>query len=213
VAEQGESGGVATTALFVELVVIGVGTAGAGAVALAAAIGWDWLKAASEAGPLVLGGIAVVYVLGIVVDRIADAVFEPLTDRWRWRIYPATAQPARDYRADLLAVIGQAPLASRLAYGRSRLRVCRGWAMNCVLAAVALVVYVLTLPSGQGRLGLALGGETALLVLAAGCLYACRSLAITQYRQVWTQAAALESTGSAGPSTDAQLEVTADPVA
>lgn len=212
-AEQAESNAVATTALFVELVVIGAGTTGAACVALASAVGWDWLRTVSDAGPLVLGVTALVYVLGIVVDRIADALFEPLTTRWRRRAYQVGGQPTRDYDHDLLAVIRQAPLASRLAYGRSRLRVCRGWVLNGLMTGIALAAYVLNMPTGQARLGLGLGGGLALLALTWGCFYSYKSLAMTQYRQVLSQAVALEAASSTEALIDATSDAATDPVA
>ncbi len=179
---------VASTSLFVELVVVGVGTVGAASLVLASAVGWGWLAQARDAGPLLaFFGLPVAYVFGIVVDRLADTLGGPLGDAWLRRTYPG-ADGKRDYEADRLAVLGSAPLAARLDYGRSRLRVCRGWALNGIIALGTLAGYVLSLPHGQARLPIAAGGGLALVVLVAGCVFAWHDLDATQFRQVQQQA-------------------------
>lgn len=66
-----------TTSLFVELVVIGVGALAWVALLVLSVFGYDWvpldpLLAAAATVPL----LSVVYVLGIVSDRVADLLFD-----------------------------------------------------------------------------------------------------------------------------------------
>ena len=66
-----------TTNLFVELIVIGIGAAIWVVLAALAVFGYSWVPldqvfSTFAAAPF----LGVVYVLGIILDRVADAVFE-----------------------------------------------------------------------------------------------------------------------------------------
>lgn len=188
VAEESGVLTVATTALFVELVVIGVGAGAVGALVLASVVGWQWLGPVSRAGALVaFVGLPLAYVLGIVVDRLADSLGTAMSESWLRRVYPSE-EGEREYKADLALVLSSSPLAARLIYGRSRLRVCRGWSVDGLFGGVALAGYVLSSPAGQPRLGVAVGGGLALAFLVAGCLFAWKRLAVTQCEQVRQEA-------------------------
>lgn len=185
-----------TTNLFVELVVIGVGAALWVVLLLLALSG---LRAAEvlalvqleTAVPL----LALVYVLGIVVDRLADVVFERLWVSQLRQEHFASLGEYYDARRTILTHSER--LTELLEYGRSRLRICRGWCLNCVLIVPALNLWLL---SGKGArpLGLdpglgALAGTLAFLLLGAGTWFAWRNLARMEYRKVREQARYLQS--------------------
>lgn len=181
---------VGTTALLVELVVVGAGALVAGVALFDAAAGTRVVGSLRSLGPsLTAAAVAVSYVLGVVVDRVADAAGEPLARRWRHRHYAAgetRADGERRYRAALLRVLARPELERRLAYGRSRLRVCRGAALDCVLGLVAVGAYAWSGPEDVAARTL-LVVLLALAVVLAGCLFAWRRLADAQYREVLAQ--------------------------
>jgi hypothetical protein len=84
-----------TTTLFVELVVIGAGAAGwllllVLAILNPGAVPEGIVKPSTE---LLIAALPGVYVLGIVTDRIADALFEHLFVRgMRDRYFPVTSE-------------------------------------------------------------------------------------------------------------------------
>ncbi len=131
----------ATTQLFVELLVIGFGALVWLAILGAALFGFD--PAHFYQGLLsvraFLPVLAVVYVLGIVTDRLADWLFERLDVRHRKEYFGD--DKAGYFNARRTLVVHGPALWEHLEYGRSRLRICRGWALNAVLLLVAVDVF------------------------------------------------------------------------
>ena len=130
----------ATTQLFVELLVIGFGTLAWLGLFAAAFLGYD--PAQFYHGVLSVKALppvsVAVYVLGIVTDWVADRLFERRDARLRRRYFGADQARYFDARRTLM-VYGPA-LWEHLEYGRSRLRICRGWALNAALLPVSLDV-------------------------------------------------------------------------
>jgi hypothetical protein len=190
----------ATTQLFVELVVVGFGALGWSTVLAVAVFGTAWLSVLADLEAVVVAApvLAVAYLLGIVVDRVADAAFEPAVRRYKRKTFVDEAA----YVAARRATDDDELLARRFEYGRSRLRICRGWALNCAVAIPALTFLVL--PDVPTTLVPLLLGTAVLL---GGCLFAWRSLAVAQYREIraWlpqVQAPA-EPAGAIGGAVDA----------
>lgn len=179
-----------TTSLFVELIVIGVG--GLFAVALVACtvlqstgiLHW-FVDRDLGAAVLVL---SLSYLLGILVDRVADRSFQTWDLELRTSILGGDEE--RYYRdRRLLALHGQ-ELWELLEYGRSRLRICRGWAVNSALLLGGLGIHrVFDGPIPDlDRLSL-LGLAGALIVLLGiGCVFSWRSLARAEYAKIRRQA-------------------------
>ena len=125
-----------TTELFVELVVIGIGALAWMAIATFSIFGYTWvpldqLLSVSALIPF----LSVVYIVGIVTDRIADVIFEAIWVPGIQRKYYSSSDIARDDRR--LIYSRNEYLANLIEYGRSRLRICRGWAFNAVLIILA----------------------------------------------------------------------------
>jgi hypothetical protein len=81
-----------------------------------------------------------------------------------------------------------------LNYGRSRLRICRGWTINSVLILFSLNLFVWTRVVGyclQVRLSVILSLIVGLF--AWGNWFAWRDLTLTNYRKVRSQAAFLRA--------------------
>ena len=185
---SGATDSIAATALFVEVLVIGVGALVAFAVAAAVLIGPAPVREAlSEAGATgALLVTAAAYAMGIVVDRAADAVFQPAAGR----LLSKSFQDRRAYERARQIVHAVPNLSARSAYSRSRLRVCRGWALNVGALIVLLQIYALvrgdTMPDNALLAGWVLGGAALL-----GLILTWRSLARNGYQQLALQAAAL----------------------
>jgi hypothetical protein len=130
-----------TTELFVELVVIGIGAAVWVVLVTLGIFGYTWvpidkLLSVSTLIPF----LSFVYIMGIITDRIADVIFEAIwTSRIQKKYYPS-ANLARDDRR--LIYSQNEFLAKLIEYGRSRLRICRGWAFNAVLIIISANFFI-----------------------------------------------------------------------
>lgn len=126
-----------TTNLFVELLVIGVGAACWVLLLLCGAVSVEqiptpWLRSY----PLLLVSLAFLYVFGIITDRLADWTFDKLfSGRIRARYFDSK----RSYQdARRLVLSSSTRLADLHEYGRTRIRISRGWSLNSLLAAAVL---------------------------------------------------------------------------
>lgn len=132
-----------TTDLFVELIVIGIGAFVWIAIATLSIFGYEWvpleqLFSVSAIVPF----LSFVYVVGIVTDRIADVLFDKLwTPRLHRKHYSSLSTTREDRR---LIYSKNQYLANLIEYGRSRLRICRGWAFNAVLIMIAADFFIAT---------------------------------------------------------------------
>lgn len=139
----------ATTAIFAEILIIGfqaivwlallsMTILGTPRIDLNLLKGWETLI-----GLLVL---AVAYTLGIVVDRVADSVFDRFDQRLRKDFVPASPPSVHEMRLQVLAE--SEGMAGFLNYARSRVRIARSTAFNLVLIIVTAVLWIVTGPVG-----------------------------------------------------------------
>lgn len=127
---------VAATAMFVEVLVVGIGfLTGLGILAAAIAGPGNTRKLAPVGGtPLAAGAaLAFAYALGILIDRAADTALAPARRRLRARSFPTSAA----YAQARLKLAENPALTARADYARSRLRICRGWVLNSILLTLA----------------------------------------------------------------------------
>lgn len=136
----------ATTQLFVELLIIGFG----GIIWLSLLIVGvfkgtinDFSFLSSPIYVFPIGGFA--YVLGIVTDRIAYGIFRPLEKRNEKGIFKNNNGLTAEEHVYQLNTYSE-ELKSKISYNRSRLRVVRSWTLNFVLIALALVFLRFRLP-------------------------------------------------------------------
>ena len=183
-----------TTSLFVELVVIGVGVM---IWVLLLAIAFGGVPAAAFDQGLLLAAaipvLALIYVFGIVWDRFADAIFNRL---WGIGLRAHYYAEIGEYYSDRRVLLIEAPaLAELLEYGRSRLRICRGWSLNALFISVSLwVLLAVQSEQSESTRALLLVASLAGLLLAAGCWLAWRNLTLTEYRKIRDQARYLDET-------------------
>lgn len=174
-----------TTSLFVELVVIGVGAAVWLALAVLSVFGCAWLPPPSSiALPALVPALALMYVLGIVVDRIADDLFQPWDGRLRWKRFRA----ADDYQRARTIVYDQSDsLRDWFQYNRSRLRICRGWVINSLLCILSANAFIWLQMDGGPRWAVSLFTTVALALLTAGLCSAWHRLADGEYKRLWEE--------------------------
>ena len=168
-----------TTSLFVELLVIGSGVFVWLILLLFAAYGVDVLPLTQtvvlvSAVPV----LSLIYVLGIVWDRVADALrHSQFNDIGEY------------YNARRLILTQSSQLSELLEYGRSRLRICRGWTLNAPLIGISLNLLLFSEAERVDSVASASVAATILsVVLMSGSWFAWNSLAKAEYRKIREQA-------------------------
>lgn len=173
-----------TTNVFVELLVIGLGPLTALILLVLIALDPGTMRladvmATSSSLALIVPMLAATYILGIIVDRVADELFGSFGSK---RIRHRYFEDDDEYHDARRTIIYHSELMYRLRqYGRSRMRICRGWAVNAVLLVGPANVFAVRFGVELGMLLLING---ALLATLAGTLFAWRALAIGEYRKV-----------------------------
>jgi hypothetical protein len=176
----------ATTALFVELIVIGIGAAAWLGLTVIGIFGYSWVTFGEFSSIAALAPLlGVVYVLGIIVDRVADQAFDPLAKRLVLRWFSDKDQ----YYADFNLVYIESPTRTLVEYTKSRIRICRAWVINCIASAVALNVFVWSqLPDSFPRGKVAVICSIGLLTVSVGAFRAWYQLSDDGYRRLAQQA-------------------------
>ena len=172
-----------TTNVFVELLVIGLGPLVLIVLLFMLALGPEvtsnvqGLVAASPLAALV-PLLAATYVLGIVADRLADRFFGGgLSRRIRDRYFESDDEYHRARRT----IIVHADVMFQLRqYGRSRLRIARGWAFNLLLLAIP-VNFVALSSLAVSRVLLI---DLILAVLWLGTVYSWYALTNSEYEKI-----------------------------
>jgi hypothetical protein len=143
------------TPLFVELFVIGVGTAIWLSLTAAAIFQYEFGgKALVDSKLLVALVLATIYVLGIVTDRLARDLFmstiealakyKVVTDERFEQLKAHLPQLTRTNLTMELEKFVRAnslPLAEKIDYNRSRLRICRSWILHFILIGLAFLAW------------------------------------------------------------------------
>jgi hypothetical protein len=134
---------VSTTDLFVELIVIGTGPVLWLSVLVLSVFGYGWIPYDETLALLaLLPLLSVAYVLGIVVDRLADSLFSVWDGSLRRSEFPDDTEyhRARTY----IYMHATEMVISLFEYGRSRLRISRAWSLNWALLAIGAPILVWT---------------------------------------------------------------------
>lgn len=150
----------ATTQLFVELLIIGVGVAIWLGFLLAILLRFQWGEPLPEIGAASLTALlGTAYVLGILVDRAAYAAFHPIERRHRNKVFGENPNPSVDDRERFI-LVKSSSLREQILYNRSRLRICRSWILNFALISALSSAWALQ----QAAWGIALISLGALLL-------------------------------------------------
>ncbi|MDC2960384.1 hypothetical protein PO587_38760 [Streptomyces gilvifuscus] len=196
----------AATAMFVEVLVVGIGFVTGLALLAAAAAGPETTaRAAPVAGstPAAGAGLAAAYALGILIDRAADKALAPVRRRLRQASFPTDAA----YAQARLTLAEQPTLVALADYARSRMRICRGWILNTALLTLAGDLALLRYHVEHRPLLLTL--TTALgLALTAGFYLSWNTITATGYRKLAQQTMtlttpAVPAQGNTAPTTPA----------
>lgn len=154
-----------TTTLFVEILIIGLEALVW--IGMALSIQWDFgtivdfLKENKAYSALLSTFLlALAYILGIIVDRVADSFTVPLR-------YPLKAKPPAPFREMRLRIMHSSNgMAKFLDYQRSRLRIARATVLNLLM----ILLVAMFLITGQGDVGMRIlpfviaGGAVALVL-------------------------------------------------
>ena len=175
-----------TTNLFMELVVIGIFAAAWVAMALFAWSGipdvaWGQIPAVIAAVP----ALAVVYVLGIITDRLADWLFDKLFYASILSRFELTTNDV--IWANLLILRGADRIAELGEYARSRARICRGVAFNSALLVLAVNAFSVASDTAISS-EVNSGASLALIFVGIGAWYAWRSITIAGLEKLEAQA-------------------------
>jgi hypothetical protein len=172
----------ATTQLFAELLVIGVGAAIWLAILLAAVLGYHLEAGVPAVGPAVLAALSgVAYVLGIVVDRFARRHSAELNGCCRSVSLGKGGLPTpHTLEREILAA--SKTLGSQIQYNRSRFRICRAWVFNGGLITLTFIGWNLRVRGigpWQASFLAALG-----VLFCAALAWAARTLAEDHYNNL-----------------------------
>jgi hypothetical protein len=174
-----------TTNLFVELIVIGIGAAIWITLFVFSFLGYTWAPTPDKwfSFAVLIPTVSVIYVLGIIVDRLADSSFEKL---WSKTIRNKWFQNIDEYyRARRLIYKSSERIGDLLEYGRSRMRISRGWAFNAALIFVGFNLFMaLQSPHFDSKLLVWIVGAVALALLTYGAYFSWLSIIVTEYRKV-----------------------------
>jgi hypothetical protein len=136
-----------TTALFVELIVIGVGTAAWITLLILSVFGYSWIPGQQITALIaLLPFLSLIYVLGIVTDylvfNIYRKVFRRLEDFFcrRYLGEDIDVEAVRTY----VYTYAAENVINRFEYDRSRLRICRAWSVNFVCLAISTIIFLWT---------------------------------------------------------------------
>ena len=142
----------ATTAVFAEILIIGLEVEAWMFLAAVALFGTDWLDAADStnfAGLLVIVVLSLAYVLGILVDRLADTFIDWVEDRDRGKSikkrlmkHPEFETPADVAPMRMMVMHESEGMTRFLDYQRSRWRITRATIVNLALLGVAGALYL-----------------------------------------------------------------------
>jgi hypothetical protein len=177
-----------TTDLFVELIVIGMGSTVWIFFLIISIFGFSWVDFNKLFSlPALFPFLSLTYVLGIVFDRISDTIFELIWAKELFRKYYENKDDFHDDRRFIY--IHEGRLANLLEYGRSRLRICRGWALNSVLILLTLNFFVWTkLPDSSLKIQVSIFGSFLCIFLACGTWFSWYKLTLNDFRRVKEQA-------------------------
>jgi hypothetical protein len=166
----------ATTAVFAEIIVVGLQVEAWLALLVLGMFGRDWVTLSALekwVALLTILVIAVAYMLGVVIDRIADDIYlrgyRVAEQRgWRHRKSPDGDKPGHETRQKRFTVIDASDGLGRfLDYQRSRLRVARATSVNTLLAVPAAAIFLSAEADASGTLIAFLSVAAVTLILAS----------------------------------------------
>jgi predicted neutral ceramidase superfamily lipid hydrolase len=187
-----------TTSIFVEILIIGL-QAGIWLIALGFGLaGADWLiyihsKYSSLLPFVTLPAFAVIYTIGIVLDRVSDVLFLLFFPEWIRRLGHLLFQgkSQRHSREHIFLLISDGKGTNFFEYIRSRMRIVRAVTLNTV-TSIPCVTFAYIKSCNSPACSVSLGGATLALLLSIitlGVLLIAYSLLVHTYDARMSQAA------------------------
>lgn len=136
------------TTLYAELVVVGTGALLFILLFFHAFIGdWSWfakLKGLESSTSLVIliPALSIVYLLGILIANLTHLLFRPWEEHLRSdpnSLGPEHKQEYERIRNEFFTTSETIALVHEFEFRRSKVRICRGWFLNSILIALALL--------------------------------------------------------------------------
>lgn len=147
-----------TTLLFAELLIIGLQATIWLSLLIVNIWGYRWLSTIQAIGfsdwqtVIVVLALSFVYVLGIIIDRVADLFFSGWDKRIREKIIPNAPLPIAVMRFELGK--DNEYLNRQFEYTRSRMRIARASSINFALIILLAILFVLNhLQGDPGQVG------------------------------------------------------------
>ena len=138
-----------STAMFVEILIIGIQTAIGITICLITCCGSTWISeilihVKNWESLITIILLAIIYTVGIIVDRIGDSFFlfvnpKRILQKNLW-IQQWIEQAHTDIRIKILAQEGQ--VSTLIDYIRSRIRILRATSLNIVMITISIVAYI-----------------------------------------------------------------------
>ncbi len=132
-----------TTALFIELLIIGLQAAIWLALLVLSILGYHWISPERIKGFEAMFAVLllpIVYPAGIFIDYVADVIFS----RWERRIRAGYPLEKDETALRLMKENNDPSLAAHFGYLRSRIRLSRSSALNFTLITIMGLVFVIT---------------------------------------------------------------------
>jgi hypothetical protein len=173
-----------TTELFVELVVIGYGMIIWIFLLIMTLFGFSWIdfnKIIST--QTILPSLVMAYVFGIITDRFADWIFRS----WDRSIRNKQFNKKLDYQRTRTIVFDRSEsLKAWFYYGRSRLRICRGWAINLLFLMVSFNLFISNqpLPQSLNRYTIITFINSSVLLMTFGAMFSWYRLTASEYERL-----------------------------
>jgi len=135
-----------TTVLFVELLIIGFQGGIWILFLILSVFGYKWLLGLQSTGIsdwqtlITIFLLSMLYVLGIIIDRTADAIFSGWSKRIKKRVFPDSDAPTSAIRFGFTNEY----LNRQIEYTRTRMRIARASSVNFALTTIFAVVFIAT---------------------------------------------------------------------
>jgi Flp pilus assembly protein TadB len=135
--------------------------------------------------------ISLIYVLGIVTDRLIDRLYDKRDDTFLKQFYKQDADTdvsisdlKKKHHEERRTVINtHERMADMIEYNRSRLRICRSWSVHALIIACLIPFFAVTNLSPQYALNVSIFGFVVFIALSISCYYTWVLLNKTLYKK------------------------------
>lgn len=182
-----------TTNLFVELIVVGIGTFIWICLLLMTIFGVDTevINQLISTPVLIVPTLVIIYLLGIVTDRLADSFFNLTRVEKKHRNHYSGGREEY-YKDRAYALLNSAQFAEHYEYSRSRQRICRGWTLSSLLILLSTSIFLWSnnfTSYSWGYLVFVL--SVFFIALSLGCWWSWESMNNTELKRIKEQVKAL----------------------